>query len=278
MSKLAIFAGKGHLPKILVEELRSKEEDFVLVCFEGETESQLTSGVPHFWTTLGAVGRTVENLSRENVGRVVFAGRINRPKLSNVKPDAEGMMLMGKILSGGIFGKSLGDDRLLRTITEYLESKGFGVVGVDEIINDLVAPSGVLGSVSPSVKIKDDIEFGMEVASKVGALDVGQAVVVEDGLVLGVEAAEGTDALIERCALLRKGKAGEKSGVLVKVKKPHQERRVDLPAVGPETVRRVHKAGLAGIAVEAGNTLVIDRAGMMKIADETGIFVVGINA
>jgi len=147
------------------------------------------------------------------------------------------------------------------------------MIGADDVVSDLLAPQGLLGAIAPEAEAKADIALGIEVALGLGALDVGQAVVVQQGLVLGVEAAEGTDALIERCAGLRRSGFG---GVLVKVKKPGQERRADLPTIGVSTVTAVAAAGLGGIAVEAGGTLVMDRVAMAAAADRAGVFVIGV--
>jgi len=154
-----------------------------------------------------------------------------------------------------------------------LESEGFHVVSVDSILADALAPAGPLGTLRPDAEAEADITLGVKAALALGALDIGQAVVVQQGLVLGVEAIEGTDALIERCATLSREGPG---GVLVKGAKPGQERRADLPTVGPRTVTRAQAAGLRGIAVEAGATLLLDRDEMAATADRAGLFVIGV--
>ena len=169
--------------------------------------------------------------------------------------------------------RALGDDGLLSALVRALEDEGFRMVGADDVVSDLLAPQGPLGAVAPEAEAKADIALGIDVALALGALDVGQAVVVQQGLVLGVEAAEGTDALIERCGGLRRAGPG---GVLVKVKKPGQDRRVDLPTIGVSTVTAAAAAGLSGIAVEAGGTLVMDRSAVAETADRVGVFVIGV--
>jgi DUF1009 family protein len=169
--------------------------------------------------------------------------------------------------------RALGDDGLLKAIIREFEGEGFRVVGADAILSSAVAPVGPLGRHAPDAQAEDDIALGFRIVRALGALDIGQAAVVQQGLVLGVEAIEGTDALIARCAGLRREGAG---GVLVKAPKPGQERRADLPTIGPRTVEAAAAAGLRGIAIEAGASLVIDRAALVAAADRTGLFVVGV--
>jgi DUF1009 family protein len=161
---------------------------------------------------------------------------------------------------------------LLRAVADELEKEGFVVIGAHEIEPALITPEGLLGKVSPTPETQKDVERGIEVARQLGVLDVGQAVIVQQGIVLGVEGVEGTDALIERCrGLHRKGSGG----VLIKSCKPQQDRRLDLPTIGVQTVRKAFQAGLSGIAVEAGASLLLDRSEVLHAADKLGIFVLG---
>jgi DUF1009 family protein len=169
--------------------------------------------------------------------------------------------------------RALGDDGLLSAVIKELEAEGFRVVGVDTILGGVLAPLGPFGRVAPDAQAEADIAHGLRVARALGSLDIGQAVVVQQGLVLGVEAIEGTDALLARCADLRRDGAG---GVLVKVAKPNQERRADLPTIGVKTVTTAAAAGLRGIAVEAGSSIVIDREAVAAAADRAKLFVVGV--
>ena len=169
--------------------------------------------------------------------------------------------------------RGAGDDKLLTAIIGALEGEGFRVVGIDSILPEILAPMGVFGAVSPDQGARADIAVGCRVARIIGSLDIGQAVVVQQGMVLGVEAIEGTDALLRRCRALRREGPG---GVLVKLKKPGQEMRADLPAIGTETVNGALAAGLKGIAIEAGGALVINRAAVVEAADAAGLFVIGV--
>jgi DUF1009 family protein len=163
----------------------------------------------------------------------------------------------------------------LSAVIKEMESEGFRVVGADTLLGQALATAGPFGRLRPDAQAERDIAHGLAVAKRLGTLDIGQSVVVQQGLVLGVEAIEGTDALLARCAGLRRAGPG---GVLVKVAKPGQERRADLPTIGTRTIARAHEAGLRGVAVEAGSTIVIDREGVVMAADRAGLFVVGIDA
>ena len=168
----------------------------------------------------------------------------------------------------------LGDDNLLKILVAEANKQGFEVVGVDTIVPELLATEGVYGRIEPDKQDKLDIERGVEVAKKLGQVDVGQAVIVQHGLVLSVEGIEGTAELIKRTAKLKRKGEG---GVLVKVAKPQQDRRVDLPTIGPATVQAVHDAGFKGIAIESGAALLAESDKMMVLADKLGVFVMGVS-
>jgi DUF1009 family protein len=193
---------------------------------------------------------------------------VRRPSLTSLRLDGRGKKAVVK------WGrKALGDDKLLSIVINEIESEGFRVVGIDSILGGMVVPQGLLGAIKPDDDAMADIAFGCRVARTLGSLDVGQAVVIQQGMVLGVEAIEGTDALLRRCGELRREGPG---GVLVKVKKPLQEARADLPTIGPDTIKGAHAAGLKGIAVEAGGALVVERDRLVEAADAAGLFVIGI--
>jgi DUF1009 family protein len=200
----------------------------------------------------------------------VLVGPIQRPSLVTLRPDLRGAQLLARI---GM--RALGDDGLLKAVRDELESEGFRLIGAHEVLREAMAPEGALGTVAPDAMALTDVAFGMTVARQLGEFDIGQAVVVQQGMVLGVEAVEGTDALIARCAALKKDGPGP---VLVKRAKPQQDRRLDLPTIGPDTVTRCAEAGFAGLAVEAGGSLVLDRAQIVARADAAGLFVLGVAA
>ncbi len=266
--KLAIFAGGGELPARLAEAARGSGRDVFMVAFEGHTLASAVVGVPHLWSRFGAASAILDFLHGHGVTELVLAGPVRRPSITEIMPDWRATKFLARIGA-----RALGDDGFLRGIVRGLEEEGFRVVGIQDILSDLLAPVGALGALMPDAAAEADIARGIEVARMVGALDVGQAVVVQQGLVLGVEAIEGTDALINRCGPLRRDGVG---GVLVKVKKPQQDRRLDLPTVGVQTVQSAAAAGLRGIAIEAGGTLVMDRPALVAAADGAGLFVVGV--
>ena len=265
--KLGILAGGGDLPRRLAEACRAGRRPYQIIAFDGDADA--FPGEPVAWSGLAQVGRTLDLLRGAGCAEVVLAGRIRRPALAALKPDARGAALLAKLLPR-LLG---GDDALLRVITSELEGEGFTVVGADQVMAGLLMPPGQLGRVGADQAALDDIARGLEVVLALGAADVGQAAIVQQGIVLGVEAIEGTDALIDRCAGLRREGPG---GVLVKLRKPGQDRRVDLPAIGPETVRHAAAGGLRGIAAEAGAALLIDRAEAVDLADRAGLFLLGI--
>lgn len=199
-----------------------------------------------------------------------MAGPVRRPTLRELAPDWRTARFFARL---GL--KALGDDSLLKAVIAELEGEGFRVVGLHSILGDILAQEGVWGRHRPDDQATADIERGLRVGLALGAFDVGQSVVVQQGIVLGVEAIEGTDALLERCGTLGRGGPG---GVLVKLAKPGQERRVDLPTIGPQTVRNCAAAGLRGIAVEAGSAIVVNRDAVITAADAAGMFVCGVRA
>jgi hypothetical protein len=266
--RLGIVAGGGALPRRLVEACRARGHEVFVLALEGAADTATVAGVPHAWCRLGAAGRGLSLLREHNVTELVLAGAVRRPSLAALRPDWRAARLFAKI---GY--RALGDDGLLSAVVGELEREGFRVIGADRLLDGGLAPEGPLGSLRPDPPALADIERGGRVARALGALDIGQAVVVQQGMVLGLEAAEGTDELVRRCAGLRREGPG---GVLVKLEKPGQERRADRPTIGPRTVALAAETGLRGIAVEAGATIVVDRDEVSAAADRCGLFVVGL--
>ena len=267
--RLGIIAGGGTLPRLLVEAGRSSGRDPFVLCLEGFADEKDYADVGHATAPVAKVGRIVEALKSAGCRDLVLAGRMRRPDFRTLVPDFRGVSLLAKLVG------ARGDDAILRIVIEDLEKDGFKVLGVDDILSDLLASEGPIGKHDADARARSDIARGVAVLRALGDLDVGQAATVQDGIVLRIEAAEGTDGLLERTAhLARRGQGG----VLVKLKKAGQERRADLPAIGPDTVKGVASAGLAGIAVEVGGALVLDREEVARLADDAGVFVVGIAA
>jgi len=267
--KLGILAGGGELPKRLVDMCSKTGRECFVVTFEGQSQDDSFDGTPDISLPIGSAGKIIEALRQANVEEIVMAGRIRRPPFTKMKPDAYAVKFIARIGR-----RMLGDNSLLSAIGDELESEGFRVVGVHELLDDLTAPIGVIGSVEPSEDDLRDIECGRIAARKLGATDIGQGVIVRAGTVIGSETESGTDAMLEAC----KPVPGILSGVLIKMKKPGQDKRIDLPAIGTQTVDLVAKSGLKGIAVEAGNALIIDCGAVAIAADNAGVFVIGIEA
>jgi len=266
---LGILAGGGTLPRRLAETAREAGRPVFLVAFQGQTDPATVADLPHVWVRLGEAGRAIAELKRAGATDLVMAGPVRRPSWSEIGLDWRGAQLVARIGA-----RALGDDGLLRAVAQELESEGFRLVGADDVIGGGLAPTGILGRHAPDEQALADIARGVEVARALGQADVGQAVVVQQGLVLGVEAIEGTDALLARVTDLRRAGPG---GVLVKIAKPHQDRRVDLPTIGPATIDRAAEAGLRGVAVEAAGTIIVDLAVCVAAADRAGLFLVGID-
>jgi DUF1009 family protein len=225
--------------------------------------------------SLGEPGRAFKAFRAHGCGDITLAGKVQRPRFSDLRLDTKGMMIAPRVIAAALKG----DDALLRSLVDVFEREGFRVVGAAEAAPDLIARAGVMGRVRPTAEHEADIAHALKVARALGTLDVGQAAIVCEGLTLAVEAAEGTDAMIARVPALPehfRGTAGKLRGVLVKAPKPIQDGKTDLPVVGVATVQNVHKVHLAGIAVEAGGALIVDRAAVIAEADRLGVFLVGI--
>ncbi len=267
-SPLGIIAGSGVLPRRLIEACRAKERRVFVLALTGHAEPELVESVPHGWCRIGAAAAGLQALRDHGVQELVLAGAIRRPTLVSIRPDWRAAKFFAKV---GY--RLLGDDGLLSAIVKELELEGFRLIGAHQVLGETELAEGPLGKFTPDTDAMADIQRGLTIARALGGLDIGQAVVVQQGLVLGVEAIEGTDELVRRCAGLRREGAG---GVLVKIEKPGQESRIDRPTIGPRTVANAAEAGLQGIAAEAGVTLLIDRDELIRTADRTGLFVVGV--
>lgn len=267
MSRLGIIAGGGSLPQKLIAACRRDHRPFYVLGFRGQTDEIVMRDTPHGWTRLGATTEAIRLMKENDVTTVVMAGAIRRPGIFEMKPDLRTLHVFAKL------GKAaFGDDALLRAVANELEKEGFVVVGAHEIDPSLITAEGVLGKHAPNEDQQKDIAFGILLTRTLGQMDVGQAAVVQQGVALGVEAVEGTDALIDRCRKLKKKGPG---GVLVKSCKPQQDRRLDLPAIGIRTVRKAYQAGLSGIAIEAGASFLLDREEVIDAADKLGMYILG---
>ena len=268
--KLGIIAGGGSIPKKLIEFCKKNKRDYFVMEIEGNADKNLIDdSVPHQWIRIGQAGTGFKRFHDEKVQDVIMIGTIRRPGFFDLMPDLRTTAFFAKI---GM--KSLGDDGILRALVKEIESEGMAVKGVHEVLPEILVKKGVLGRHKPDKQAEADIRRGIEVALELGKLDVGQAVIVQQRLVLGVEGIEGTDELIRRCGDYRRKGEG---GVLVKLRKPQQDMRIDLPTIGPRSVTRAKESGLRGIALHAGNGLIVDEDEVIRLADKEGLFVIGVD-
>jgi DUF1009 family protein len=271
---LGIIAGAGELPIAIAEAARADGRNIFVLALAGLVSEADVRAFPHAFVSLGELGKAIRHLKDAGCTEITMAGKVARPEFSKLKLDARGALALPRVMSAALKG----DDALLRTMLGIFENEGMRVIGSAESAAALLAPEGPLGEFEPTKEEEADIRQGVAVVAAMGALDIGQATVVCRGLVLAVEAAEGTDAMVTRVATLPpalRGTADDRRGVLVKAVKPNQERRVDLPVIGVKTVELVAAAGLSGIAIEAGASLIVGRKAVEQAADRAGIFVYG---
>jgi DUF1009 family protein len=269
LSKIGLIAGGGMMPVEIVASCRERGIEVFVAGLLPWADEALYHDVSHTMARLGEVGKIMKFFKEHGVTEIVLAGGIKRPALKELIPDFEAVKILAKIA----LGKKT-DDGLFRAVIDEIESRGFHVLGIEEVVPEMLFHEGVYGRVKPSAGDMDDIKRGVEIVRALGAVDVGQAVVIQEGIVLAVEAVEGTDAMLSRAASLKKpGKAP----VMIKILKPGQDTRVDLPAIGLQTIEQLKKYGIGGIAVEAGGILVIEREAVIAAADAAKIFIIGMN-
>jgi DUF1009 family protein len=242
---------------------------------KGWAEPEVVMSRAHHWVSLGQIGRLIRLAAEEGCREAVFIGSLLRPPLIRVRPDWQAIRALPRIVRGFRGG----DDQLLKCMADIIGDAGLRIIGAQDVAPEIMVQEGVLGGVQPSLRDRADIARGLALIAALGPFDVGQATVVADNYVAAVEAAEGTDNLLIRVAELRRqGRLSTSAGigVLVKAPKPGQDRRFDLPAIGPRTVENVAKAGLAGLAVVAGSSIVAEPEKVIAAADRANIFVVGV--
>jgi UDP-2,3-diacylglucosamine hydrolase len=271
--RIGIVAGAGSLPAAIADAAKAAGGDPFILGFSGNAEPSIER-FPHAYVNIGQTGAMFRILRREGCKRLVFIGGVRRPNLFRIRIDAGFVWHLPQLLS---FLKG-GDDSALRGVGRFFEAQGFEVVGAHEIAPQLLAPEGSFSRHLPRVQDLEDIKLGFKVARGLGAFDIGQAAVVAHGYVLAVEAAEGTDNMLRRCGELNGFGYAARKGVLVKRPKLGQDRRFDLPGIGPQTVELAAQAGLAGIAVEAGQVLLAEVDELVAKAREHGLFLYGVPA
>ena len=271
--KLGLIAGGGDLPAAVAARCDAEGRPVFIIRLAGFADPHLTRW-PGAEFGMAQIGAILKALKAEACTTVCLAGIVNRPDFKSLKPDFKGATL----LPGIVAAATQGDDALLRKILSVFEAEGFAVEGADDVLGGETLASGALGAVSPTPDQIADLKKALHVAEKSGELDIGQGAVVCDGLVLAVEAQEGTDAMLHRVAGLPadlRGSASAPKGALGKAPKPIQDLRVDMPVIGPRTVELAAAAGLAGIAGVTGRLILIDRPAIVAAADRLGLFVWG---
>lgn len=273
-STLGILAGGGNFPVTIAELAKRRGRSVHIVGIQGEADPAIER-FPHTWIAWGEVGKLLDALNRAGADELVIIGGVKRPDLKSVRLDMGAIRNLPLLISLTVGG----DDTVLKNVVRFFEAKGLRVIGAHDAAPELVVPAGPVGNLVPSEDARRDIARGIEVVKALGKLDVGQAAVVVREHVLAVEAAEGTDRMLERASELRQWgerARGRREGALVKTSKIGQDLRVDMPVIGPRTVERAAAAGLAAIALEAGRVLVADRAEVERLAQEAGLAIFGV--
>jgi len=269
-TRLGLIAGGGGLPREILNAL--DPQSVLVIRLKGFADDPFDD-IGHVEHSVGEIGAITRSLKAAGCDAVCFAGYVTRPDFKALRVDGAGLKLLPRVLAAG----RKGDDAILRVVVEAFEREGLTVVGADSLLTRNRLEAGRLGRVEPDANAQADADKAMHVAAEIGRLDIGQGAVVADGLVLAVEAQEGTNAMLERVAGLPaalRGSPDERRGVLAKRPKPIQERRIDMPVVGVDTVRLCDAAGLAGIVLEAGGALVVDREAVIRELDARGLFLV----
>jgi DUF1009 family protein len=270
---IGIVSGGGSLPFAVADAAARRGRRAVLLALRGCADAARVAAYPHHWIGLGQVNRLCRLARQESCNDLVFIGTVVRPAIRQLRLDLGALLLLPRLVR--LFRG--GDDHLLSGVAIFFEQRGFRVVGAHQVAPEILMPEGALGRLQPSEGSHRDIVQGLALLRAIGQFDVGQATIVAGGHVLAVEAAEGTDEMLAHVAdLRRKGRIRSTGGVLVKAPKPGQDRRIDLPAIGPQTIAGAANAGLAGIAVVAGGGIMAEPDRVAQAADRAGIFIVGI--
>ena len=263
---LGIIAGEGLLPSEIASLHQKLGRKVFIAALEGEADIFPITSYLYKQFPIGSVGALLEYFVENNVKEIIIIGGMKRPDLKSIKVDIVGSLLIAKILKE----KFLGDDTVLKIISNFIESKGFKVISPKKLLELSNYDEFYKTNSTPSKQDKIDIELGIKTLKALSALDIGQSVIASDGYVLGIEAAEGTDNLIRRCELLRKN---DKGGVLVKIAKSSQDMRLDLPTIGPDTIFCLAKHGYNGLAVEKSGIIIIKPKEVISLLNKSDLFI-----
>lgn len=265
---LGVVLGRGDLPSVIIHSCHKKKRPYVLFAIQENADPEFVGSHPHEWISFGQIKKNLDLFRKYQIKEIVFAGHVRRPSFFALNLDRMGLRWL---LSIGL--KALGDDGLLSGVVRLLEKEGFKVLGAHQLVKELLMPAGSLGKIKPSDQDLKNIQKGVAAAKDLGRQDIGQGVIISKGIILARETSEGTDWMLkEASSLLGKNK----EGVLVKVAKPQQEKRVDLPTIGPDTIKNLARYGYKGVALEVGNGLILHPERVIQLADQKGIFVYGV--
>jgi len=266
LPNLGIIAGKGSLPYLIVNNYAKQGGKCYIAAIEDEADIEQIKDFEYKLFKIGMVGATIKYFKEHNVQNIVFVGGINRPNFKNLSVDKTGSLLLFKIIGQ----KIRGDDNLLRIVADFFEGYGFKIISSSEIYQNQQCDSNIVTNNNPISSDKKDIELGMKLLKHLSKFDIGQSVIVEDGYILGIEAAEGTDNLIARCADLRKKPHG---GILIKIPKLGQDDRLDLPTIGIDTIKNLAKYNYSGVAIQKNTVIIAEEERAIALANEHKIFI-----
>ena len=269
IDKIAVIAGKGWLPRHVFDGCKEKGIECKIIAVKDQFSEDIFSGLDYEVFPVHAIGKIIKRLRSLEIKHVVLAGAVKRGNITKLLLDMKGSKLFAMIMKAG-----LNDNAVLTAIIAFLEAEGFSIVQPEYFATSIIAHSGFLTKVKPDAASFSDIRKGTEVLRAIAKFDVGQALVIQNGLVLGVEAAEGTDELIRRCGLVQQ--KNEDMCILIKVCKPNQDKRVDLPCMGEDTIKNLHEYNFKGVVLESGSTLILNKEKAIEEADSKGIFIYGI--
>lgn len=268
INKLAVLAGSGTLPYQVCLSAKEQGIDFIVIGLAGEVEVELFTNMPITIIPTYQVSKIIAYLHEHKVTDVVMAGYVSRADVFRLLKDWQGAKLLATILRTG-----LSDNSIFSAVINYLEKAGFNVIGADVVAKENIVSKGLYTKKKLTDNVLADIKQGFKVLKVVAEEDIGQALVIQSGLILGIEAAEGTDELLRRCGAIKQTEGD--GPILVKMAKPTQDVRVDLPCIGPKTVEIAAQFGFEGIAVDAGQTIIIEEEKTVKLANKLGLFIYG---
>lgn len=268
LEPIAIFAGRGILPQMLIEDCQKKNRRFIIFLLEGENYEIDYSSFSPTKLGYGEVEKFLKVLRENKITNLVFIGAVTKPNFSALKVDKKGAILLAKIIAN----KILGDDAVLRTVMKFLEKEGLKFLAIDQLLDCVMSSKSTLTKLQPNKENLEDIALGVKAIKSFSQFDVGQSVVIAQKQIIAIEALEGTDAMIARCKTLQVDY--KHNAVLVKMKKRNQSMKADLPTIGVETVRKCFENSIVGIAIQSNSTLVLNKDEVIKVADELGLFLI----